>query len=201
MKKLLFVFTLCLCTIGVSWGEDVTIYLHDFGTVDITSHPYTVPPSTFATHLSNSSWSNSKSAWTSYNGQSGKAIAMSSVSGTQTINLTFDIETGYQVSISKYNFWRQRSNTGPTGWSMTINNINVGSGTNPTTGAALATDPIDVSNGVNGQTGSINVQITLTGGTGGTFRLDNFQLVGSVTTLGQSAPTTQASNITFSRVE
>ena len=44
MKKLLFVFTLCLCTIGMSWGETV-FFSESFGTVSGTT--------LIATHESN----------------------------------------------------------------------------------------------------------------------------------------------------
>ncbi|MCB0770998.1 MAG: PKD domain-containing protein [Flavobacteriales bacterium] len=158
------------------------IYLHDFGTTTISAHPYTVAPGTFDANLSNSSWVNSTSAWTSFAGSSGQAISLSNSGGTPAITLTFDVASGYELSVTSFDFWRRRSSTGAQNWSMTINGIAVGSGTVPTTGAALGTTA--VSNPVNGQTGTITVILSLSGATTtGTFRLDDFTLNGSVTPL------------------
>lgn len=91
------------------------------------------------------------------------------------------------MEITSFDFWRRRSNTGAQNWDMTINGINVGSGTVPTTGSSLGTT--SVSNSVSNQTGTITVVISLSGATGsGTFRLDDFTLNGSVT----STPTDTA---------
>jgi hypothetical protein len=158
------------------------IYLHDFGTTAISAHPYTVAPGTFDANLSNSSWVNSTSAWTSFAGSSGQAISLNNSTGTPTITLTFDVASGNELSVTSFDFWRRRSNTGAQNWSMTINGIAVGSGTVPTTGAALGTT--SVANAVAGQTGTITVIISLSGASGtGTFRLDDFTLNGSVTPL------------------
>ena len=156
------------------------IYYHDFGNSAITAHPYTANPVTFNTHLSNSSWSNSLNSWTSTGGATGEAIRLTTAAPA-TITLTFNVATNYQVAITSFDFWRQRSNFGPQNWSMTINGITAGSGTTPTTGTALGNTP--VSNSISGLTGTVTVVISLSGGTGnGTFRLDDFKLIGSVTT-------------------
>ena len=186
MKKTMLLLVVAF-TCFILWGQNSTIYLHDFGTTTISSHPYTVVPGTFATNLSNSSWSNSNSSWTSYTGVTGQALALSNSSGTPTITLTFDVATGYQLSISQFNFWRQRSNSGAQNWSMAINGISVGSGNVPTTGSYV--NYTDVSNPVVNQTGTISVVITLSGASGnGTFRFDNFELIGSVTSISGNNP-------------
>ncbi|HRP60989.1 MAG TPA: hypothetical protein PK833_12005, partial [Vicingus sp.] len=53
------------------------VYQHNFGTTTISTHPYTSAPGTLDANLSNSSWSNSTGAWTSYAGSSGQAISLS----------------------------------------------------------------------------------------------------------------------------
>lgn len=160
------------------------IYQHDFGTIAITTHPYTIAPGTMNASLSGSSWSNSTGAWTNFGGSSGQAIALNNSSGTPTITLSLNIAGGSQVNISSFSFWRQRSSTGAQNWSMTINGIPVGSGTVPTTGATTGT--VAVGSAVNNQTGTLTVVISLTGASGtGTFRLDDFTLNGTVA----SAPT------------
>ncbi len=155
------------------------IYAHNFGTAAITAHPYTAAPTVIDSHLSGSSWSNSTGAWTSTAGSTGEAIRLTSVANA-TITLTFNVAANFQVDVSSFNFWRQRSNLGPQNWSMTINGINVGSGTTAIAGAAIGNTT--VANAISGLTGTITVVLSLTGSTGnGTFRLDDFTLNGTVT--------------------
>ncbi|HRP61636.1 MAG TPA: InlB B-repeat-containing protein, partial [Vicingus sp.] len=105
-------------------------------------------------------------------------------SGTPTITLTFDITGGCSLDITSFNFWRQRSNSGAQNWSMTINGTNVGSGTIPTTGAAVGNTAVS---GMTGLTGTVTIVISLSGATGtGTFRLDDFTLFGSTSCGGSS---------------
>lgn len=175
MKLKLLIITL-FCSV-VSWGQ---IYQHNFGTTTISAHPYTVVPVIFDANLNSSSWSNSTGAWTSFAGSAGQAISLSNSGGTPTITLTFNVAASYQMSVTQFNFWRQRSSTGAQNWSMTINGIAVGSGTVPTTGAAIGNT--NVTNAVSNFTGTITVVISLSGASGaGTFRLDDFTLIGSVT--------------------
>lgn len=175
MKIKLLILTL-FCSF-ISWGQ---IYQHDFGTTTISSHPYTVAPTIFDANLNSSSWSNSTGAWTSFAGSAGEAISLNNSSGTPTITLSFNVAPGFQMSVTQFNFWRRRSNAGAQNWSMTINGIAVGSGTVPTTGAAIGLT--NVANAVNNLTGTINVVIFLSGASdSGTFRLDDFALIGSVT--------------------
>jgi gliding motility-associated-like protein len=168
------------------------IYQHNFGTTAISTHPYTAAPSILNPNLSGSSWTNSTGTWTNAGGASGQAI-MLNPSGTTTITLAFNVAGSYQATITSFNFWRQRSNSGPQNWSMTINGIPVGSGTTPAAGSA--TGNTNVASPVTGLTGTVTVVLTLTNGTGGTFRLDDFTLNGSVsstcaTTITSFSPAT-----------
>jgi hypothetical protein len=182
MKKFGLLISSLFLTTQLVWGQ-TTIYLHDFGTTTITEYPYTVAPTVFDSHFSNSSWTNSNGAWTSYSGSSGQAISLSNSGGTPSITLTFSVEAGYQVDITAFSFWRQRSSTGAQNWSMAINSTSVGSGTVPTTGSN--TGALTPDNSVSGLTGTITVVLSLSGATGtGTFRLDDFNLTGNVTSLG-----------------
>lgn len=168
-------------------GMYAQVYQHDFGTTNITTHPYTVAPPTLHPDLSGSSWTNSTNAWTSFAGSSGQAIALNNSSGMPTITLTFNVAAGKTLDITSFNFWRQRSNQGAQNWAMSINGINVGSGTVPIPPAsAIGVTP--VANPVNGLTGTVTVVLTLSGATGsGTFRLDDFTLNGTVNS-GCTAP-------------
>lgn len=189
MKLKLLIVALFCSVLG--WGQ---IYQHDFGTTTISAHPYTVVPTTFDANLNTSSWINSAGAWTSFAGSAGEALSMNNSGGTPTITLTFNVASGFEMSVSAFNFWRQRSTTGAQSWSMTVNGIAVGSGTVPTAGAAIG--DTNVSNAVNNLTGTITVVISLSGATGGgTFRLDDFTLNGTVTS---TAPPTIVPTITSS---
>lgn len=186
--KMCFVMILIFCSREVS-GQ---IYLHDFGTSAITSHPYTVTPTTIDPNLSASSWSNSTSTWTSFAGNTGQAIALNNSSGTPTITLKFNIASNHKLSITDFSFWRQRSSTGSSNWSMTINGIAVGSGTIPTAGATVS--KTTVANPVVDLTGTVTVVLSLSGASGtGTFRLDDFTLYGSVTQAGKTSNCTVCS--------
>ena len=122
--KLKLLFIAIALFVGVwSWGQ---VYQHNFGTTSILAHPYTVAPAILNANLSSSSWSNSLSAWTSFIGSSGQAIALNNSSGTPTITLTFTVASGYQLALNSFNFWRERSNTGAQNWTMTINGISAG---------------------------------------------------------------------------
>ncbi|MGQ2984750.1 T9SS type B sorting domain-containing protein [Flavobacterium sp.] len=168
-------------------GLYAQVYQHDFGTANITTHPYTVAPPTLNPDLSGSVWTNSTGTWTSFAGSSGQAIALSNSSGTPAITLTFNVAAGKTLDITSFNFWRQRSNTGAQNWAMTVNGVNVGSGTMPVApGSAIGVTP--VANPVNGLSGTVTVVLTLSGATGnGTFRLDDFTLNGTVNS-GCAAP-------------
>lgn len=174
--KLKLIIVALFCSV-VSWGQ---IYQHNFGTTTISTHPYIVAPLVLDVNLNSSSWTNSTGSWTSFAGSAGQAIALNNSGGTPSITLTFNVAAGYQMSVTQFNFWRQRSTAGAQNWSITINGIAVGSGTVPTTGAAIGNT--NVSNAVNNLTGTITVVIGLSGASGsGTFRLDDFTLIGTVT--------------------
>jgi hypothetical protein len=175
------------------------LYQHNFGTTTISSHPYTVSPTAtpvagvLNSNLSNSSWSNAASAWTSFAGNVGQAIASSSISGSNPWTLTFDVASGYSIDITSFNFWRQSSQSTNT-WTMTVNGTTVGSGSIPTSGTAIGNT--SVSNAVNGLTGTVTVVLTFGGSLTGSIRVDDFTLSGYVNTVACAAPTSNATNVT-----
>lgn len=181
MKK--YILTLILGIFNfISFGQ---IYSHNFGTTVISGNPYTVAPTTLNANLSSSSWSTSNSTgFVDFAGLTGKALSITlSPAGTKTYSLTFNVTSGYYVDINSFSFWARRSGTGATAWSMSINSIAVGSGTlSGTTGVSIPTTT--VSNPVQNLTSSVTVVLTITGGaSGSTFRLDDFVLNGSVSTV------------------
>ncbi len=166
----------------------VVIYQHDFGTTGPTSKPYTVDPPIFATNLSSSAWTTSTTTFTGSPGSSGGSLSSTPGTASHTYTLTFNVASGYTLSITSFNFWRISSGTGPTAWAMTVNGTSVGSGLITTTGAAIG--QTNVTNTIAGLTGTITVIYTVSGGSSssGTNRLDDFTLNGNVTCLTPSAP-------------
>jgi len=174
--KISSTFLLTILFLLLGYSSKAQLYSHNFGTTTISSHPYTTAPQIINPNLSNSSWSNSLNAWTSTTGSAGQAIRLTT-SVDATISLSLNVGANYKADITSFSFWSQRSNAGPSNWSMAINGTTVGSGIIGTN--ATPTGNIPVSNPIVGLTGTINVVISLTGGTGnGTFRLDDFVLNG-----------------------
>ncbi|MBW7888096.1 MAG: T9SS type A sorting domain-containing protein [Bacteroidetes bacterium] len=194
MKYFASLFALSVLFAGVMMGQ-TTLYQHDFGIIAISGKPYTVAPGTLDANLSNSSWTTSATAFIDYGGSAGKALSLANSSGTPTYTLTFDVAVNYQLEVTSFSFWRQRSNTGAQNWAMTINGTSVGSGIVPTTGAN--TGSLTPTNAISGLTGTITVILSLSGASGtGSFRLDDFTLVGNVTSSG--SPTLSATPLSLS---
>ena len=171
------------------------VYKHDFGTAPISSKPYTAVPAVINANLSNSSWTTSASAFTSYNGSAGLALALNNTGSSPTFTLTFDVAPGYQLDVTGLSYWRQRSTTGSTGISITING-----GSAVYSESAVPTAPgsnvgLQAVTGKTGLTGTVTVVLTMTGGASGqTFRLDDFTLEGTVTSISQTPPTITSTN-------
>ncbi|PWA03898.1 hypothetical protein, partial [Flavobacterium psychrotolerans] len=167
----------------------VAVYLHNYGaSLIVSSPPYTVAPGTFNANLSLSSWTNAGvTAWNGLAGNGGGTSgSLSTNTGNNTYTLTFNVASGYQLSVSSFNFWTNHSGTGPTNWAMTINGTSVGSGL---TGGGATYGQTNVSNPIANLTGTITVAMSLTGGSGaGTFRLDDFTLNGTVSAIATSPP-------------
>ncbi|GEM_PF-644580 len=165
------------------------IYQQDFNTGPYTP-VYTNPPvvlNPFLLH--NSTWMNTQSSWTSYNGIEGRAIAVSDARNNSTVlELNIPVTSGYSATINSFSFYNRSSSTGYNSWRMFINNQEVASGNIfvdalngaaplQSTGLITLTSPVMISSG------TVNIQLQLSGGQHGrtaTFRLDQFILNGSV---------------------
>lgn len=179
MKLKILLITLFVS--AFSWGQ--VIYQNNFGTTSVTTKPFINTPVVFDANLSSSSWTTSATAFGGFAGNGGspsQSLSLANSSGSPTMTLTFNVATGYQLSITQFDFWRIRSATGAQNWSMTINGTTVGTGTIPTTGAMLGAT--NVSSPIIGLTGTITIVVTYSGASGtGTCRLDDFTLYGVVT--------------------
>ena len=157
---------------------DGTIYLNNFGATTATASD---APAVLNTNLTTPTpaWTGT-TAFTSFTGATGQALSFTNSGGTPSYTLTLNVASGYTLSVSAFNFWRNHSATGASHWVLSINGTNVGSGDlTGTTGAYVGTTA--VSTPITGLTGTVTVKLQLSGATGtGTFRLDDFQLNGIV---------------------
>jgi len=175
LSFMLFFFAFFFSQISVA-----QIYKHEFGTTTITATNYEVNPTVFNSNLSSSSWTNSNGSFTSNPGASGQGLQIdtSTSNGSGIITLTFNVANGFAANITSFDFWRRKSNSGPRAWSIAINGTPVGSGAVTDTNAT--TVGLTTVTGQTGLTGTVTITITLTGGSGGWFRIDDFTLNGSV---------------------
>jgi hypothetical protein len=165
----------------------VVIYAHNFD-VGATASPYTSAPTTFDANLSTpTSWVNSIGTFTNFAGASGQALATQPGNGvSSSLTLTFDVASGYACDITSFNFWRQRSGSGPTTInSIIINGTTVATSISvPTTGASIGNT--NVSSPISGLTGTVTVVLNLSApsAAGSNLRLDDFTLSGNVISIG-----------------
>ena len=170
----------------------VTIYKHDFeGALNSPALTiYSAAPPVIDANLNTSQWTSSTSNFVNYNGVSStNALSLNTTTATATYTLTFNVATGYQMSLTAFEFWRQRSANGHQNWSLTVNGATAGTGTIPTSGALVTTNNLNFQ----GITGAVSIVLTISTATGsGTFRLDDFTLIGNVTCLTPSNKTITA---------
>jgi hypothetical protein len=183
----------CLMIIGFQTKAQV-IYQYGFenecGNGCTFASPWTGTPDVIATGLTNSQWATNYSGFISYDGSCGNSSCQSlAISGNNepastTYTLSFNVTSGYALAITGMSFWRRVSATGPTTAAITINGTSAFSNVAlPTTGANTGT--LTPTASFTNLTGTFNLVMTLTGATntGGTFRLDDFILDGTVTTI------------------
>ncbi len=177
---------------GTSWSSGVeqsatpaliptTIYSQGFETGTLSSPNYS-GGATMDANLSNSNWSVGGSATAFlYSGNGGgNALGISSnATSASPYTLTFNVTSGYQLSVTAYNYWRQSSQATNTVSSITINGTTItnGSVNCPTSGSSIGST--NVQNTVSGLTGTITVLVNIIGS--GSFRIDDFTLIGNVT--------------------
>lgn len=170
-------------TISLTYSATVTtIYQQNFNSRSITvaEKPYNDAPQTLAANLGSSSWTTSVAGFTTATGASGLALVMANgtVGSSPTITLSFAVTSG-DISISTISFWFNRSATGPTNYSLSINGgSSVTSGSSAGT-TGISVGPISVA-GYTNLTGIVTFTFTLSGATStvGTFRLDDFTITG-----------------------
>lgn len=173
---------------GGTSSSPVEVYRHGFGTTALGT-TYTVAPDAISSYLTSSQWALSSGSFTSYvsNSGFGQAIGISAATPTSTnLTLSFNVQSGYSLSVTSFSFYARSSATGYTHWTLTIGGVQVGTDsifTSSTSSTLKYTGLLNVALPVNGLTGSVNAVLTLWGGShgyNGTTRIDNFVLNGYV---------------------
>ena len=151
------------------------------------NYPYVDSSALRDNNITGGKWTNSQGGWTTYNGQSGRALAISSATPTTTtLTFEYDVASGYKMSVSSFSFYQRASSTGYSQYTLSLNGTQVGSG-NLFVDAVGQDNPLQwtgdqtLTTAMNNLTGHVTVVITLSGGSHGsqgTFRMDNFSLNG-----------------------
>ena len=160
----------------------VVIYQHSFESGSFGGTVYTQPPAVLSSFLTNTSWSISKGVLQNYPGSGGNgsgALGVLAAASASPFSLSVDVLNGYSLSINSFSFWRYTSSS--VIWTLLVNGITIGSGSSPT-GTGSPTGTFNVTNPINGLTGTVSIQLILSGT--GSFRLDDFTLNGNLISCG-----------------
>ncbi|WP_118976984.1 FG-GAP-like repeat-containing protein [Taibaiella koreensis] len=193
LKPLLGLILLLLCSC-LSFAQSL-LYQNNFESAGAPPYPpgpnYAYTPDVLTSHLSNSKWTLSAGSWTAYAGNSGGyALAfIGATNPTKTMDLSFDVEAQYALSISGFSFYQRSSSTGYDTWELRVNDVPVATGNifvDVLNGSAPMqnTGNIQLSSPIENLAGTVHVSLVLkTGdpsGSRATFRFDEFKLNGSV---------------------
>jgi len=124
-------------------------------------------------------------------GSSGKAIAATGWDGTgNAFQFSFDVASGYQLSISNVSFLEQGSNgsgkgLGPTSWTLSLNSNQISSGTATRGSFGSQNKSLSLSNLTGTQSFSLGATGAALSGANAastaTWRAENFTITGSIT--------------------
>lgn len=174
-----YILTCILVLSGITWSS-AQVYYHNMEGATDGDNTYNVAPTTSDPSVTNSVWTSNGNNWGQSGGASGVAITTSGFPANgspESYTLTFDVASGCALNISEISFWQDASGSGPSNWELLVNGVSVGSG-GTTGGSVVGTGTISVS----GLSGNITIEIVLTGATsgGGTFRIDDFTILGNL---------------------
>jgi len=114
-------------------------------------------------------------------GVTGRAIDDSGFANGNSFLFTIDVSAGQQMSIDSILFSDRASGTGPSGWELELNSVSLGTGS---THSSFASNSL-TSLGQSGLTGTNSFELIGSGASsaGGTWRIDDFQINGSVSAI------------------
>ena len=153
---------------------DVTLVTYDF---DDANGEFENQAEILNANLAASAWSDLQGSLTSFTGDPGRALAARTFQTGNTLSLLIDIAPGSVVNLSAYAFDHLASSSGPSDWSLSINDALVSSGTTSTSfiTQSATLDEISI-------TDQIRIALSGSGASSnsGTYRIDNFVLNGTV---------------------
>lgn len=192
--KLPGLYLALLCGAGIPLASAETIVSFNFE----NTPDFNVPQATAANITNISGWSAASGTVASQNGNPGKAISIGSWTATQTLGFDFTVAPDFQLDLTSVSFDERFGGTpgaggGPrrafTHWNLSINGVKVADDV-----ADLdAQDPFDrwlKTLNLTGLTGAVSVRFTGDGpyDPTGSWRVDNFSLLGSVPPIPAPVP-------------
>ncbi|MFD0931430.1 immunoglobulin domain-containing protein [Psychroflexus salinarum] len=174
LKNSLFLFFVWIC---VSLSAQERIYFNDFESGDLNLNQYTGNPE-IADHISSTIWTNdSKSNFSEKEGAGGSK-AISITKGEVSIFFDIEIEPGYQLDITGYEFWSKKTKAN-SGWNLYLEGDDdaVTDGGDTGTEGTVSEGNLEFLN----QRGTIRLEFRVNGLGNGFYILDNFELFGQVT--------------------
>jgi hypothetical protein len=176
-------FTSLLLAFPALPAAAATVVAYDF---DDGTGGFLNAPALIASHLSAEAWGDTDKTLTAVAGNPGKAASASHFHDGNAFELKLLVEPGHVLSVDGYSFDHRVSNTGPTLWILSLGGTQVANGTTVVDEFTSAGGTL----GLTGLTGEVTVSLYAAGaGTkAGTWRIDNFQLLGGVDPLPAPLP-------------
>lgn len=167
---------LLLLLIGffVELSAQEQIYYNDFESGDLNAAEYIGQPFV-SDHITLSVWTNDSGKFQAKKGVEGDGISIKG-NGTKSIFFEIQIEEGYQLDITGYNFWAKKTKASQ-GWEFLMNDVVYANGETDLQGSYISGD---FEPALLNQTGIINVEYRVNGMGNGFYILDNFELFGQV---------------------
>ncbi|WP_143002795.1 hypothetical protein [Psychroflexus sediminis] len=158
----------------VELSAQETIYFNDFESGNLKGAEYEGQP-VVSDHISFSVWTNNSGNFEQQDGAVGDGISIKG-NGTKSIFFKIQIEEGYQLDITGYNFWARKTKAAQ-GWTFVMNSVEYANGeTDPDGSYITGNFTPELLN----QTGTIEVEFRVNGMGNGYYILDNFELFGQV---------------------
>lgn len=125
-------------------------------------------------------WFDAQGSLTSFGGNPGRALAARTFLDGNALILVVNVLAGFSIDLDSYTFDHQASASGPMNWDLKINGVPITSGPTTTSFTGVSGEL-----SLHGITDPIIVELFGSGApsNSGTYRLDNFALTGSVTTV------------------
>lgn len=172
--RLAFALAVVLFNSG-AWASTVVNF--DFEDPD---GQFETTPETISFGLEAQPWSDQAGSLTSFSGNPGRALAARTFLDGNALLLELQIQNGFKVDLNGFAFDHLASASGPANWELKVNDVAIASGT-------TVTSFVHVSEifSLTGITDTITVALFgyNAASNSGTYRLDNFSLTGTVSSV------------------